>query len=488
MFESIGENILLLWRTVSSFSQLFRQRRKVIGEVVVRIGENKNPERFWGHPCHPVRSEALCNTQVTLLPGLTDLLFTPVSFNNFGLSPEVVRGTQAMGFSEPTPIQLRAFPIILSGKDLIGTAQTGTGKTAAFALPIMTLLAKQGVFRCLVLEPTRELAAQVETAFRDYGRFTDLRVSVVHGGVGYIRDLSVTGLTSNPSIFDKAISGGDAYNEQIAEVAPKAAAGEGVGANENEKIFFELALADLRDACDLFADVHRRTAGVDGFCSLEVSPLIADDAAATIEEAKALHAKGERDNLYIKIPGTEAGREAIEESIFAGIPINVTLLFDDKQYLGAADAYMRGIERRIEAGLDPNVASVASLFISRWDVAVGKEVPDNLVNRLGIAVGGRAFRAYNELLDSDRMRRSGLVVPAGTHDPPPQQGIVLAVGPGLDWWEQAGVEMPVQPGDHVVFPASAGVWVEVDEERLLVCRVVELLGILESARAEPEKG
>ena len=120
-----------------------------------------------------------------MLPGLTDLLFTPVSFNNFGLSPEVVRGTQAMGFSEPTPIQLRAFPIILSGKDLIGTAQTGTGKTAAFALPIMTLLAKHGAFRCLVLEPTRELAAQVETAFRDYGRFTDLRVSVVHGGVGY---------------------------------------------------------------------------------------------------------------------------------------------------------------------------------------------------------------------------------------------------------------------------------------------------------------
>ena len=222
---------------------------------------------------------------------------------------------------------------------------------------------------------------------------------------GYIRDLSVTGLTSNPSIFDKAISGGDAYNEQIAELAPKAAAGEGVGANENEKIFFELALADLRDAADLFADVHRRTAGVDGFVSLEVSPLIADDAAATIEEAKALHAKGERDNIFIKIPGTEAGREAIEESIFAGVPINVTLLFDDKQYLGAADAYMRGLERRIEAGLDPNVASVASLFISRWDVAVAKDVPDKLVNRLGIAVGGRAFRAYNELLESDRMRR-----------------------------------------------------------------------------------
>lgn len=221
----------------------------------------------------------------------------------------------------------------------------------------------------------------------------------------YIRDLSVTGLTSNPTIFDKAIGDGDAYDEQIAEVAPRAARGEGVGANPNEKIFFELALADLRDAADLFTDVHRRTAGLDGFVSLEVSPLIADDSDGTIEEAKALHAKGERDNIYIKIPGTRAGREAIEESIFAGIPINVTLLFDDKQYLGAADAYMRGIERRIEAGLDPNVASVASIFMSRWDVAVGKEVPDHLVNRLGIAIGGRVFRAYHELLSSDRMLR-----------------------------------------------------------------------------------
>ena len=222
---------------------------------------------------------------------------------------------------------------------------------------------------------------------------------------GYIEELSVTGLTSNPTIFDKAISGGEAYDEQIAELAPKAAAGEGVGANEAEKVFFELALADLRDATDLFADVHRRTAGLDGFCSLEVSPLIADDAAATIEEAKALHAKGDRSNLYIKIPGTEAGREAIEESIFAGVPINVTLLFDDKQYLAAADAYMRGLERRIEAGLAPDVPSVASLFISRWDVAVGRDVPEQLVNRLGIAVGGRAFRAYHELLASDRWLR-----------------------------------------------------------------------------------
>jgi transaldolase len=252
------------------------------------------------------------------------------------------------------------------------------------------------------MKPTQQLHDLGQSLWLDNITRPMLRDGVLEE---YIRDLSVTGLTSNPTIFDKAISGGDAYDEQIAEVAPKAAAGEGVGANENEKIFFELALADLRDATDLFADVHRRTAGLDGFCSLEVSPLIADDAAATIEEAKALHAKGERSNLYIKIPGTVAGREAIEESIFAGVPINVTLLFDDKQYLGAAEAYVRGLERRIEAGLAPDVPSVASLFISRWDVAVGKDVPDQLVNRLGIAVGGRAFRAYHELLASDRWLR-----------------------------------------------------------------------------------
>ena len=222
---------------------------------------------------------------------------------------------------------------------------------------------------------------------------------------GYIDELSVTGLTSNPTIFDKAIAAGDAYDQQIAEVSAAAEAGEGVGATSDEKVFFELGIADLRDATNLFAPVHERTDGVDGWCSLEVSPLLADDGGATIEQAAALHAKAERDNLFIKIPGTEAGQKAIEESIFAGIPINVTLLFDDKQYLAAADSYMKGIERRVEAGLDPNVGSVASLFISRWDVAVAESVPAELVNRLGIAIGGRAFHAYHELLESDRMQR-----------------------------------------------------------------------------------
>jgi transaldolase len=213
----------------------------------------------------------------------------------------------------------------------------------------------------------------------------------------YIDELSVTGLTSNPTIFDKAISGGDDYDEQILEVAPTV--------ETTEETFFELALADLRDATDLFASVHERTAGVDGFCSLEVSPLIADDTDATVAQAAKLHGKGDRKNLYIKIPGTEAGLPAIEESIFAGIPINVTLLFDTEQYLAAADAYLKGIERRIEAGLDPNVASVASIFMSRWDVAVKDEAPAELENTLGLAVGFRAYRAYRELLDDVRMHR-----------------------------------------------------------------------------------
>ncbi|HEY5976684.1 MAG TPA: transaldolase [Solirubrobacterales bacterium] len=214
---------------------------------------------------------------------------------------------------------------------------------------------------------------------------------------GYIDELSVTGLTSNPTIFDKAISGGDTYDEQIAEVAPRV--------DSSEEVFFELAIADLRDATDLFREVHERTAGVDGYCSLEVSPLIADDTAATIEQAARLHTEAERENLYIKIPGTPAGLPAIEESIFAGIPINVTLLFDADQYLAAADAYLKGIERRIEAGLDPDVASVASIFMSRWDVAVADEAPAELRNRLGLAVGFHAYRAYRELLDSSRMQK-----------------------------------------------------------------------------------
>jgi transaldolase len=244
------------------------------------------------------------------------------------------------------------------------------------------------------MKPTQQLHDLGQSLWLDNITRTMLR----DGTLGrYIDELSVTGLTSNPTIFDKAISGGDAYDEQIAEAGPTA--------DSTEELFFELAIADLRNATDLFAGVHQRTGGVDGFCSLEVSPLIADDTAATIEQAARLHTTAERDNLFIKIPGTEAGLPAIEESIFAGIPINVTLLFSTGQYLASAEAYMRGIERRMEAGLDPEVASVASLFISRWDVAVADEVPAGLKNRLGIAVGGQAYGAYRRLLDSQRQQR-----------------------------------------------------------------------------------
>jgi transaldolase len=214
---------------------------------------------------------------------------------------------------------------------------------------------------------------------------------------GYVRELSVTGLTSNPTIFDKAISAGHAYDEQISELRERE--------DDPEEVFFELALSDLRRAADLFKEAHERTAGVDGWVSMEVSPKLAYDTEATIKQAADLSARGDRPNLYIKIPGTQEGLPAIEESIYAGIPINVTLLFDAHQYLASADAYLRGLERRIEAGLSPDVPSVASIFMSRWDVAVADEVPGELKNRLGLAIGEQAYAAYRELLDSARMQR-----------------------------------------------------------------------------------
>jgi transaldolase len=214
--------------------------------------------------------------------------------------------------------------------------------------------------------------------------------------VRYIDELSLTGLTSNPTIFDKAISSSDAYDEQIEELQAKGL--------EGEKLFFELALSDITRAAEPFAPINARTDDMDGWVSLEVSPLLADDAEATIQQAAELHGRA-TGNVFIKIPGTEAGRVAIEEAIFAGIPVNVTLLFSAEHYLGAADAFMRGIERRVEAGLHPKVPSVASLFLSRWDVAVYDEVPEELRNRLGIAIGKHAYRAYREYLASDRWQR-----------------------------------------------------------------------------------
>ena len=213
----------------------------------------------------------------------------------------------------------------------------------------------------------------------------------------YIDEWSVTGLTSNPTIFDHAIKGSSDYDAAIRSKLKAGKAGEA--------LFFELAIEDISRAADLFRPVFARTNGVDGWVSLEVSPLLARDAKTTIDVAKALHARAGRPNLYIKIPGTREGLPAIEEAIFAGVPVNVTLLFSREQYVAAAQAYLRGVERRIAAGLDPCVASVASVFISRWDVAVADKVPAALKNRLGIAIARRIYKAYNELLASPRYGR-----------------------------------------------------------------------------------
>ena len=213
----------------------------------------------------------------------------------------------------------------------------------------------------------------------------------------YIDDDSVTGLTSNPTIFDQAIGNSADYDKSIRDKAEQGLSGEA--------LFFELALEDLRRAADLFGKIHAHTQGVDGWVSLEVSPLLADDTQGTIAEAARLHVKAQRDNLFIKIPGTPAGVPAIEESIWNCVPVNVTLLFSREQYLAAAEAYMRGIERRVAAGRDPKVGSVASLFISRWDVSVGDKAGEGLKNRLGIAIGQRTYKAYRDLLASDRWKK-----------------------------------------------------------------------------------
>ena len=212
----------------------------------------------------------------------------------------------------------------------------------------------------------------------------------------YIEEFSITGLTSNPSIFEKAIRSG-AYDHEIRHKATELA--------DRETLFFELAIEDLRRAADCFAPIHQRTAGVDGWVSLEVSPLLAYDTARSVRAAADLHARAGRENLFIKIPGTAHGLPAIEEATFAGVPVNVTLLFSQEQYLASASAYMRGIERRIEAGLDPSVSSVASVFISRWDAAIVGRVPEQLRARLGLAVGLKTYQAYRRLMDSARWQR-----------------------------------------------------------------------------------
>jgi transaldolase len=234
----------------------------------------------------------------------------------------------------------------------------------------------------------------------------------------YVQELSISGLTSNPTIFDEAIGNTADYDADIREKAGKRLS--------RESIFVELALADLRRAADIFTPIHEATRGRDGWVSMEVSPEIADDAKATIESALAIHAEAGRPNLYIKIPGTAAGLEAISETIFRGVPVNVTLLFSREQYLAAANAYLTGVARRVAAGLDPRISSVASLFVSRWDRAVADKAPAALRNRLGIAIAQRTYRAYTELLHSKRWRELAaagaesqrlLFASTGTKDP-----------------------------------------------------------------------
>ena len=237
----------------------------------------------------------------------------------------------------------------------------------------------------------------------------------------YIKDFAVTGLTSNPTIFEHAIGKSDAYDEAIRRQAGTA--------ESDEVLFFGLAIEDLTRAADLFRPAFDASGGVDGWVSLEVSPLLADDSATTIAAAARLHARAARPNLFIKIPGTPAGITAIEESIFAGVPINVTLLFSSAQYVAAAEAYLRGIERRIAAGRGPVVDSVASLFVSRWDVATHDKLPPPLRNRLGIAVAKQTYRAYRDLLASPRWRK------------------LAAAGARTQWllWASTGTKDPAAP-------------------------------------------
>jgi transaldolase len=214
----------------------------------------------------------------------------------------------------------------------------------------------------------------------------------------YIDELSVTGLTSNPTIFDHAIKNSNDYDAAIRKKLKEGKSGE--------ELFFQLALEDITEAADLFRTIYDRTSGVDGWVSLEVSPLLAHDTKSTLAVAKDLHARAGRPNLLIKIPGTKEGLPAIEEAIFAGVPVNVTLLFSREHYLAAAEAFLRGVERRIDAGLRPDVGSVASVFISRWDAAVMGKVPDPLNNQLGVAIAKRTYKACRSLLSSPRWQRA----------------------------------------------------------------------------------
>jgi transaldolase len=258
----------------------------------------------------------------------------------------------------------------------------------------------------------------------------------------YIDELSVTGLTSNPTIFDEAI-GGSAYDDSIRQKTRAGLSGEA--------LFIELALEDLRRAADLFRPVFDRTGGTDGWVSMEVSPLLASNTEATIAAAASIHKLADRPNLYVKIPGTPEGVPAIEAAIFSGVPINVTLLFSREQYLAVADAYMRGLERRVAAGLDPRISSVASVFVSRWDRAVSDKAPKELINRLGIAIGMRTYRAHCELLETKRWRD---LAAAGAR----KQRML---------WASTGVKDPKAPADLYVSAFAAPDTIDTMPEKTL---------------------
>ena len=260
----------------------------------------------------------------------------------------------------------------------------------------------------------------------------------------YIAELSVTGLTSNPTIFEHAIGSGDLYDDAIRRLAARGL--------PCEDIFFDLALQDLTQAADLFRPIFDASGGADGWVSLEVSPLLANDSAATIQAAARLHKRAARPNLFIKIPGTPEGIAAIEESIFAGVPVNVTLLFSREHYVAAAEAYLRGIERRLEAGLDPGVESVASLFVSRWDVAVKDDLQPQLHNRLGIAIAMRTYKAYRDLIASERWQR---LAAAGAR---PQRLL----------WASTGSKDPASRDTRYVEALAAGQTIDTIPEKTLL--------------------
>ena len=269
---------------------------------------------------------------------------------------------------------------------------------------------------------------------------------MLHNGTlaRYIAELSVTGLTSNPTIFEHAIGSGDLYDEAIRKLAANRLA--------CEDIFFELALQDLTQAADLFRPIFDASSGGDGWVSLEVSPLLANDTAGTIQAAARLHARAARPNLFIKIPGTPEGIPAIEQSIFDGVPVNVTLLFSREHCVAAANAYLRGIERRIEAGLDPKVESVASLFVSRWDAVVKEDVQPQLHNRLGVAIAMRTYKAHCDLLASERWQR---LAAAGAR---PQRLL----------WASTGTKDPAAPDTFYVEALAAAETIDTIPEKTLL--------------------